>query len=75
MQKGKYYYPTIMKDGKRTYLHKGPNDIGKSSIPIKDRCEDFDALWMMVFDSVMENWEEVKDIHEFDQYQQINEDE
>lgn len=69
MQKGEYFVPYKTINGKREYLAMGPNDIGKTSIPKQDRCEDFDELWMRVFNEVIANWEEVTDIHEFDKYQ------
>ena len=71
MQKANYYVPYKTVNGKRVYLGMGPNDIGKNSIPKKDRCEGFDELWMMVFNDVIANWEEVKDIHEFDKYKEV----
>lgn len=72
MQKGNYFTPYKQKNGTKVYLGMGPNDIGKKSIPKKDRCEDFDELWMQVYADVLANWEEVTDIHEFDQYQQVD---
>lgn len=51
---------------KGKYLHQGPHDIGKTAIPIKDRCEGFDELWNKTFEEVMKYWEwtEVTDISE-----------
>ena len=68
-QNGKYFSPRF----KGEYLKMGPNDIGKKSIPKKDRCEDFDRIWQLVANQVMEYWDfvPVTDIHEFDQYQKI----
>lgn len=74
MQKGGYFTPYKQKNGTKVYLGMGPNDIGKKSIPKKDRCEDFDELWMQVYASVLESWdgEPVKDMHEFDQYKEVD---
>ena len=48
-----------MSNGK--YITMGKNDIGKRSIPLKDRCEDFDKLWHDTFIEVMKYWEHVND--------------
>ena len=75
MQKGQYFRPYKLVNGKAVYLHKGPTDIGKSAIPLKDRCEDFDELWNQTFMQVMKYWEfvPVTDIHEFDKYEEREE--
>ena len=66
MQKGKFYR-AYDSENKSKYIKQGPNDIGKSSIPRKDRCKDFDELWMQTFEEVMKywnivGWEEITDI-------------
>jgi len=48
-------YPSPRKGGK--YLKMGPNDIGKKSIPPKERCKDFDRIWDMVYYQVLETWD------------------
>ncbi len=48
-------YPTPRSHG--IYYKKGPNDIGKKSIPMKDRCEDFDRIWDLIYYQVLESWE------------------
>ena len=57
-------YPTAHSHG--VYYKMNENDIGKKSIPKKDRCEDFDELWEKVYYQVLETWEfvPVKDINE-----------
>lgn len=67
MQRGSYYRPY---DKSHKYIPQGPNDIGKSSIPRNDRCNNFDDLWNATFMEVMKYWDfvPVDDIHEFDQY-------
>lgn len=69
MQKDKYYRP--YRNGK--YIHREKGDIGKSSIPKKDRCEGFDNLWNTTFMEVMKYWDvvPVTDIHEFDRYEHV----
>ena len=47
--------PTPRVQGK--YYKKGPNDIGKKSIPRKDRCEDFDKIWDTIYYQVLETWD------------------
>lgn len=44
-------------------FRQGPNDIGKRSIPVEERCdpEEFNRLWNMIFDEVVSYWDEVKD--------------
>lgn len=71
-QNGIYYSPRVNGE----YIKMGPNDIGKKSIPKKDRCEGFDEMWNKVYNEVMLYWNfvPVTDIHEFDQYQKIEED-
>ena len=78
-QKGNFFRPYV-KDpntGKSIYIHKGPNDLGKGDIPIEDRCdpEEFNRIWNLVFKQVMQYWEfvPVKDIHEFDRYDDVDE--
>ena len=39
------------------YLKMHEHDIGKKSIPPKDRCPDFDDLWNRTFDEVMAYWD------------------
>lgn len=51
----KTLYPTAHSHGK--YIKMGPNDIGKRSIPYKDRCEGFDELWEMIYYQVLETWD------------------
>ena len=36
-------------------------DIGKRSIPISERCDDFERLWNMILDEVISYWNDVKD--------------
>lgn len=69
MQKTEYYHPY----SKNKYLHKGPNDIGMSSIPKSERCEGFRELWNRVFEQVMETWERVpvNNLSEFDDYENV----
>ena len=77
-QKGNFYraYVKDPKTGKSIYLHKGPNDLGRSDIPKEDRADDFDRIWNCVFKQVMEYWEEAPEIdeHEFDDWPLANED-
>jgi len=49
------------------YYKKGPNDIGKKSIPKKDRCEGFDDIWDLIYYQVLETWEwkPVTDLRQF----------
>lgn len=77
MQKGNYFRPYKYIDGKAVYIHKGPNDLGKTDIPMKDRCEGFDDMWNMIFKQVMEYWDwvPVENVHEFDQYEHEDEEE
>lgn len=42
-------------------MKKGENDIGRRAIPIEERCDDFNALWNMIFDEVVSYWDEVKE--------------
>lgn len=79
-QKGNFFraYVKDPKTGKSKYLHKGPNDLGKSDIPKEDRCdpEEFNRIWNCVFKQVMEYWDEAPEIdeHEFDYLYTIEED-
>lgn len=59
MQKTKYYRPYTIENGKRVYMKQGPNDIGMKSIPIKDRCDNFNELWNMIFEEVLSTWNNV----------------
>lgn len=49
------------------------NELNKSSIPYKDRCEDFDKIWRKTYYDVMKYWdkveeEEITDINELAVY-------
>lgn len=57
--KARYKHYRPMSNGK--YITMGKNDIGKRSIPLKDRCEDFDKLWHDTFIEVMKYWEHAND--------------
>ena len=80
-QKGNFYraYVKDPKTGKSIYLHKGPNDLGRSDIPKEDRCdpEEFNRIWRETYAAVMKYWDEAPEIdneHEFDSWPLANED-
>lgn len=68
-------YPSPHKKGE--YLKMGKNDIGKKSIPVKDRCEDFDRLWDLVYYQVLETWDwvPVTNVAWFKQFAELSDDE
>ena len=61
---------------KGVYLKMHNNDIGKKSIPQKDRCEGFDELWSMIYFQVLETWDwlPVTDLRPFGGTEVPNED-
>lgn len=68
-------YPSPHKKGE--YLKMGPNDIGKKSIPPKERCKDFDRLWDLVYYQVLETWDwvPVTNVAWFRQFAELSDDE
>ena len=50
----KEYYRQKYKDDRKVY--------GKRDFPIEDRCDGFDALWNKIYQQVVWNWSEIKDI-------------